>query len=116
MQAVGCILRSDERRGPAVQGAGRSGAAEAPGPAARARRPDLERAVSPPGHESAGCDPAPRRARSGEPRGGAVAWAREAALPQPGAAAGGLRPLDSQVRAAAPRGVARPETPAGRDG
>src|SRR4029078_2002722 len=89
-------------------------AAQAHGPSARPRRPDVERALSAPGHDPAGRDPAPRRARSGEPGRGAVAWAREAALPQPGAAARDLRPLDPQVRAAAPQGSARSETPSGR--
>src|SRR6266852_5888309 len=45
-----------ERRGPAVQGASRPGAAEAHGPSERPRRPDVERALSALGHDSAGCD------------------------------------------------------------
>src|SRR4030095_11933076 len=72
------------------------------------------RAVPASRDDAPGSHPAPRRARGGEPGGGAVARAREGALPQPGAAAGDLRPLDLQVREAAPQGPARPEAPPGR--
>src|SRR5882672_4619284 len=112
-------LRVEHGRAPrhrrAVQGPGRSQPAQAPGPAACARRPHTQRAVRAPGHDAAGRDAAPGRAGGGEPGGHRVARTREVALPQSGAAAGNLRALDSQVRKAAPEGARRPETTTGEN-
>src|SRR5215470_3583063 len=114
MQVTTCLLSTRERRGPPVQGAFRPWAPEAPGPPARPRRPDAERDLPAPGHDPPGSESAPGRARGREPHRGAVARAREAALPQPGTAARALRPLGPQVRAAAAQGPSRSETPARR--